>query len=278
MESAPAGRRGPSRAVRPPDRPWPPGWVWPSLPGGAGPPERRGVHGPLQRSLPGGAGPPPGRSGVRIAHGRAAAPRADSGFSAGFRGSRESLTSRRRSPMCRGGLSAHGKISTTLNAEAFPHDSADPLAVGPGRMCSIAPTGPAPRTRSRRHPPRHRGRAHATARTTPWRWLRMGKSNWSEPKSQCTYRCVVLPDLMASLLTLWMFLSQCTYRCVVLPDSGTSIWRRPTTWCLNAPTGAWCSLTPALGSGGMTPLRGPGAPPAPGAPLRTGQHRTQSST
>ena len=47
---------------------------------------------------------------------------------------------------------------------------------------------------------------------------------------------------------------------------------------LNAPTGAWCSLTPALGSGGMTPLRGPGAPPAPGAPLRTGQHRAQSST
>ena len=51
-----------------------------------------------------------------------------------------------------------------------------------------------------------------------------------------------------------------------------------TTRCLNAPTGAWCSLTPALGSGGMTPLRGPGAPPAPGAPLRTGQHRAQSST
>ena len=48
--------------------------------------------------------------------------------------------------------------------------------------------------------------------------------------------------------------------------------------CLNAPTGAWCSLTPALGSGGMTPLRGPGAPPVPGAPLRTGQHRVQSST
>ena len=28
----------------------------------------------------------------------------------------------------------------------------------------------------------------------------------------------------------------------------------------------------------MTPLRGPGAPPAPGAPLRTGRHRVQSST
>ena len=67
-------------------------------------------------------------------------------------------------------------------------------------------------------------------------------------------------------------------RCVVLPDisvlgRSTALLRR-----LNAPTGAWCSLTPALGSGGMTPLRGPGAPPAPGAPLRTGQHRVQSST
>ena len=96
--------------------------------------------------------------------------------------------------MCRGGLSAHGRASPALNAEAFPRDSADSPTTGLGRMCSIAPTVPAPRTRSRRYPPRHRGRAHATARTTPWRWLRMGKSNWSEPKSQCTYRCVVLPD------------------------------------------------------------------------------------
>ena len=202
MESAPAGRRGPSRAVRPPDRPWPPGWVWPSLPGGAG--------------------PPPGRSGVRIAHGRAAAPRADSGFSAGFRGSRKSSTSRRRSPMCRRDLSAHGKISTTLNAEAFPHDSADPLAVGPGRMCSTAPTGPALHTRSRRHPPRHRGRAHVTARAALRRWPRPIADPYRSPgarparpdddrpentadpwppqesldkKAQCTYRCVVLPDL-----------------------------------------------------------------------------------
>ena len=122
--------------------------------------------------------------------------------------------------------------------------------------------------------------------------------------SQCTYRCVVLPDM----LPVWVsfearVVSQCTYRCVVLPDppslsSPSLSWSRlnaPTgAWCsltpgrpprptgvsmgLNAPTGAWCSLTPALGSGGMTPLRGPGAPPAPGAPLRTGQHRAQSST
>ena len=143
--------------------------------------------------------------------------------------------------------------------------------------------------------------------------------------SQCTYRCVALPDMRptASSATrrpslnaptgAWRSLtpptpdvkttadaSQCTYRCVVLPDqprrnppvpaaslnAPTGAWcsltpffyRKKEVVCLNAPTGAWCSLTPTLESGGMTPLRGPGAPPAPGAPLRTGQHRAQSST
>ena len=37
--------------------------------------------------------------------------------------------------------------------------------------------------------------------------------------SQCTYRCVVLPDVVAvALMALTGALSQCTYRCVVLPD------------------------------------------------------------
>ena len=37
--------------------------------------------------------------------------------------------------------------------------------------------------------------------------------------SQCTYRCVVLPDETEVLETiLHGFVSQCTYRCVVLPD------------------------------------------------------------
>mgnify|MGYP000875410685 CR=1 FL=1 len=38
-------------------------------------------------------------------------------------------------------------------------------------------------------------------------------------RSQCTYRCVVLPDealVLAATEALWV--SQCTYRCVVLPD------------------------------------------------------------
>ena len=47
-----------------------------------------------------------------------------------------------RAPMCRGGRSAHGRISMALNTEVFPHDSADLPRAGPGRMCSAAPTVP----------------------------------------------------------------------------------------------------------------------------------------
>ena len=36
--------------------------------------------------------------------------------------------------------------------------------------------------------------------------------------SQCTYRCVVLPDSTTLLSAASLRLSQCTYRCVVLPD------------------------------------------------------------
>ena len=37
--------------------------------------------------------------------------------------------------------------------------------------------------------------------------------------SQCTYRCVVLPDTIADLrVGMRIHVSQCTYRCVVLPD------------------------------------------------------------
>ena len=36
--------------------------------------------------------------------------------------------------------------------------------------------------------------------------------------SQCTYRCVVLPDTAAEALWVSDVESQCTYRCVVLPD------------------------------------------------------------
>ena len=61
-------------------------------------------------------------------------------------------------------------------------------------------------------------------------------------KSQCTYRCVVLPDLIAFIVSLVLWESQCTYRCVVLPDRYTE-GLRASSCRLNAPTGAWCSLT-----------------------------------
>ena len=66
-------------------------------------------------------------------------------------------------------------------------------------------------------------------------------------QSQCTYRCVVLPDvILLSARVLSTEQSQCTYRCVVLPDvilgkKGL----KPAS--LNAPTGAWCSLTGRVG-------------------------------
>ena len=38
-------------------------------------------------------------------------------------------------------------------------------------------------------------------------------------ESQCTYRCVVLPDAaLIAYTTAAALASQCTYRCVVLPD------------------------------------------------------------
>ena len=85
--------------------------------------------------------------------------------------------------------------------------------------------------------------------------------------SQCTYRCVVLPDWngdfsCAAMMCLnaptgaWCsltankdeseirarYMSQCTYRCVVLPDHRPEAHRH-LRLSLNAPTGAWCSLT-----------------------------------
>ena len=41
-------------------------------------------------------------------------------------------------------------------------------------------------------------------------------------KSQCTYRCVVLPDVHQGGAARLVSPSQCTYRCVVLPDGPCS--------------------------------------------------------
>ena len=69
------------------------------------------------------------------------------------------------------------------------------------------------------------------------------KAYWErELKSQCTYRCVVLPDL-SSPQAAAQPASQCTYRCVVLPDLKPRRAAVAARKSLNAPTGAWCSLT-----------------------------------
>ena len=98
-----------------------------------------------------------------------------------------------RAPMCRRTCSAHGRVSTVLNAGAFPHDSADPSPAGPGRMCSTVstrplhasePGGPVPTPRMRpRHrtlrPPRAQGRAAPTRPPAPSRRSRTVRgSSW----------------------------------------------------------------------------------------------------
>ena len=62
-------------------------------------------------------------------------------------------------------------------------------------------------------------------------------------KAQCTYRCVVLPDCEILSTLLGVEVSQCTYRCVVLPDIIVASLILAVMAGLNAPTGAWCSLT-----------------------------------
>ena len=44
--------------------------------------------------------------------------------------------------MCRGGPSAHGRISTPLSVGEFPHNLADLPRAGPGRMCSTVRPAP----------------------------------------------------------------------------------------------------------------------------------------
>ena len=41
----------------------------------------------------------------------------------------------------------------------------------------------------------------------------------------------------------WFIRSQCTYRCAVLPDAPLGKTLSLSPMSLNAPTGAWCSLT-----------------------------------
>ena len=54
---------------------------------------------------------------------------------------------------------------------------------------------------------------------------------------------MVLPDAFWTGFRQSFARSQCTYRCVVLPDGWLLLKDRPGPESLNAPTGAWCSLT-----------------------------------
>ena len=59
----------------------------------------------------------------------------------------------------------------------------------------------------------------------------------------------MLPDVAAvAIVMLSAILSQCTYRCVVLPDLSGCRRSSSALFCLNAPTGAWCSLTLSMAS------------------------------
>ena len=55
--------------------------------------------------------------------------------------------------------------------------------------------------------------------------------------SQCTYRCVVLPDEKGPEMTTITAMSQCTYRCVVLPDPCLREWRYDATSRARSATG-----------------------------------------
>ena len=70
------------------------------------------------------------------------------------------------------------------------------------------------------------------------------RPRFSKPLAQCTCRCVVLPDSRPSRRrSSHNRRSQCTYRCVVLPDSISRPCETDSCSGLNAPAGAWCSLT-----------------------------------
>ena len=146
--------------------------------------------------------------------------------------------------MCRGGLSAHGRASPALSVEAFPHDFADPPTAGLGRMCSTAPTGPAPHARYRQRPPRHRGRAHNTARATPRRWPRPIADPYRSPGACPVRSDDDWPEDTADPWPAPEFFDKtlCIYNCVVLPDT-TATSCTSTSSRLNAPTGAWCPPT-----------------------------------
>ncbi len=60
---------------------------------------------------------------------------------------------------------------------------------------------------------------------------------------RCAYRRVVPLDMQNAYVRQYGRRSQCTYRCMVLPDHFRWTSLVHSRLGLNAPTGAWCSLT-----------------------------------
>ena len=82
---------------------------------------------------------------------------------------------------------------------------------------------------------------HLQVRGAPWLVL-VAVVIGAERGSQCTYRCVVLPDCSKAASPRRRFRSQCTYRCVVLPDisNGVQLSEREMSQCTYR---CGCSLT-----------------------------------
>ena len=110
-------------------------------------------------------------------------------------------------PMCRAGPSAHGRISTALNAGAFPHDSTDPPPTGPGRMCSTVPALPMPRTRAR--PPRPDTTEPHLPRTRPPAPSHRSRPSWSL-RTPWSARCFSDRGFWWSQAACFWLLSSCS--------------------------------------------------------------------
>ena len=116
----------------------------------------------------------------------------------------------------------------------------NPAIREPGPIRTPQKTAPATPT-----PHHHPWREKLNAPTGAWCSLTYSQdiNKVLEERSQCTYRCVVLPDAARAAWASARAASQCTYRCVVLPDPMSLDDEDVCRCSLNAPTGAWCSLT-----------------------------------
>ena len=111
--------------------------------------------------------------------------------------------------------------------------------------CATPPHGPRrirlAREGARQEPGPSKPRGRSLPPTTP---IPASAPPLPARKAQCTYRCMVFPDTPKKGQPIKLMPSQCAYRCVVLPDVGIMLIVGLFLRGLNAPAGAWCSLTP----------------------------------